>query len=36
MRLRVPPIVKSWYVENEEEYQLEEILSRNLSLAKYL
>jgi len=36
MRLRVTPIVKSWYVEDEEEYRLDEVLGRNLSLAKYL
>ncbi len=36
MRLRVPPIVKSWYVEDEQEYHLEEIFGRDLSLAKYL
>jgi hypothetical protein len=36
MRLRVPPVVKSWYVEDEEEYRLEEILGQDLSLVKYL
>jgi hypothetical protein len=36
MRLRVPPIVKSWYVENEKDYTLEDILVKDLSLAKYL
>ena len=36
MRLRVPPVVKSWYVEDEEKYRLEEIFGRNLSLVKYL
>lgn len=36
MRLRVAPVVKSWYVENEEEYRLEEIFGRDLSLVKYL
>ena len=36
MRLRVPPVVKSWYVEDEEKYRLEEILGRNLSLVKHL
>jgi hypothetical protein len=36
MRLRVPPVVKSWYVEDEQTYRLEEILGRDLSLAKYL
>lgn len=36
MRLRVPPVVKSWYVEDEEKYRLEEILGRDLSLVKYL
>jgi len=36
MRLRVPPVVKSWYVEDEEKYRLEEIFGRDLSLVKYL
>jgi hypothetical protein len=36
MRLRVPPVVKSWYVEDEHEYRLEEIFGQDLSLAKYL
>lgn len=36
MRLRVPPVVKSWYVEDEEEYRLEEILGQDLSLVKHL
>ena len=36
MRLRVPPVVKSWYVEDTETYRLKEFLGRNLSLAKYL
>ena len=36
MRLRVPPIVKSWYVEDEETYRLKEFLGQDLSLAKYL
>jgi len=36
MRLRVPPVVKSWYVEDEEKYRLEEIFRRDLSLVKYL
>jgi len=36
MRLRVPPVVKSWYVEDEEAYRLEEIFERDQSLVKYL
>jgi hypothetical protein len=36
MRLRVPPVVKSWYVEDEEKYRLEELFGRELSLVKYL
>lgn len=36
MRLRVPPVVKSWYVEDEHEYRLEEIFGQDLSLVKYL
>ena len=36
MRLRVPTVVKSWYVEDEETYRLEEIFGRELSLVKYL
>ncbi|MFC1997738.1 transglutaminase family protein [Chloroflexota bacterium] len=36
MRLRVPPIVKSWYVEDSETYRLKEFLGEDLSLAKYL
>lgn len=36
MRFRVPPVVKSWYVEDEEKYRLEEIFGRELSLVKYL
>lgn len=36
MRLRVPAVVKSWYVEDEEKYRLEEILGGDLSLVKYL
>ena len=36
MRLRVPPVVKSWYVEDKEKYRLEEIFGRNLSQVKYL
>jgi hypothetical protein len=36
MRLRVPPVVKAWYVEDEENYRLEEILGQDLSLAKHL
>jgi hypothetical protein len=36
MRLRVPPVIKSWYVEDEEEFRLKEFLGRNLSLAKFL
>jgi hypothetical protein len=36
MRLRVPPIVKSWYVEDEETFRFKEFLGQNLSLAKYL
>jgi hypothetical protein len=36
MRLRVPPVVKSWYVEDEQKYRLEEIFGRDLSLVKYL
>jgi len=36
MRLRVPNVVKSWYVEDEETYRLEEIFGRDLSLVKYL
>ena len=36
MRLRVPPVVKSWYVEDEEKYHLEEIFGRDLSLLQYL
>jgi hypothetical protein len=36
MRLRVSPVVKSWYVEDEEKYRLEEIFGRDLSLVKYL
>jgi len=36
MRLRVPPVGKFWYVEDEEKYRLEEIFGRDLSLAKYL
>ena len=36
MRLRVPPVVKSWYVEDEETYRLKEFLGQNLSLAIFL
>jgi hypothetical protein len=36
MRLRVPPVVKSWYVEDEDTYRLKEFLGHNLSLVKYL
>jgi len=36
MRLRVPPVVKSWYVEDETEYRLEEIFGQDLSLVEYL
>jgi hypothetical protein len=36
MRLRVPPVVKAWYVEDIEKYRLEEICRRDLSLVKYL
>ncbi len=36
MRLRVTPIVKSWFVENEHDYELEDILQGELSRAKYL
>jgi len=36
MRLRVPAVVKSWYVEDPETYRLKEILGQNLSLVKYL
>jgi hypothetical protein len=36
MRLRVPPIVKSWYVEDPETYRLKEFLGQDLSRAKYL
>jgi len=36
MRLRVPPVVKSWYVEDEETYRLEEIIDQNLSLVKHM
>lgn len=36
MRLRVPPVVKCWYVEDEEKYRLEEIFAQDLSLVKYL
>jgi hypothetical protein len=36
MRLRVPPVVKSWYVEDEEKYRLEEIFGRDLTRVKYL
>jgi hypothetical protein len=36
MRLRVPAVIKSWYVEDPEKYQLIEFLGQDLSLAKYL
>ena len=36
MRLRVPPVVKSWYVEDEENYRFEEIIGREKTLMKYL
>jgi len=36
MRLRVPAVIKSWYVEDEEKFRLKEFLGGNLSLAKYL
>ena len=36
MRLRVPPVVKAWYVEDEEKYRLEEIFGQDLSLVRYL
>jgi hypothetical protein len=36
MRLRVPPVVKSWYVEDPESYRLKEFLGQDLHLAKYL
>lgn len=36
MRIRVPPVVKSWYVEDEKEYRLEEILRQDLSLVRHL
>jgi hypothetical protein len=36
MRLRVPPIVKAWYVEDKEKYRLEEIFGRELTFVKYL
>jgi hypothetical protein len=34
MRLRLPPDVKSWDQEDENEYNLEEILGHGLSLVK--
>jgi hypothetical protein len=36
MRLRVPPVIKSWYVEDEDEFRLKEFLGGNLSLAQFL
>ena len=36
MRLRVPPVIKSWYVEDPETYRFKAFLGENQSLAKYL
>ncbi|MBN2549484.1 MAG: transglutaminase domain-containing protein [Anaerolineales bacterium] len=36
MRLRVPSVVKSWYVEDEQKYRLEEIVGGDLTQVKYL
>jgi hypothetical protein len=36
MRLRVPAVVKNWPVENEHDYELQDILGESPSLAKYL